>query len=410
MALELLAPVGGMEQLYAAVRFGANALYGGMERYGLRAYAGNFGPKALREAVSYAHANNVRFYTTMNILPTDEDMPGFLDAARDALDAGVDAAIVSDAGAALMLHEQLPDLALHISTQANVLNSRTAKHFYESMGARRIVLSRELTLEKIAAMRRSLPGELELEAFVHGAMCVAYSGRCLLSAALTGRSGNRGACAQPCRWQYHLMEEKRPGEYLPVCEDEHGAYLYSAYDLCMIAHLDELRDAGIGSLKIEGRMKTAYYVATVVSAYRRAVDLLEREGVEAYKAAVPVLTEELNKASHRQSNTGFYYGAPTPPAGAGGFCQSMEYVGEVIEGAQPGREALVRLKNRFYVGDRLEALTPSGPKAFAARSMRLAATGEEVETASVAGTLLYVATPVALEAGDLLRGPNRNHR
>ncbi len=206
------------------------------------------------------------------------------------------------------------------------------------------------------------------------------------------------------------MEEKRPGEYLPVCEDEHGAYLYSAYDLCMIAHLDELRDAGIGSLKIEGRMKTAYYVATVVSAYRRAVDLLEREGVEAYKAAVPVLTEELNKASHRQSNTGFYYGAPTPPAGAGGFCQSMEYVGEVIEGAQPGREALVRLKNRFYVGDRLEALTPSGPKAFAARSMRLAATGEEVETASVAGTLLYVATPVALEAGDLLRGPNRNHR
>lgn len=410
MALELLAPVGGMEQLYAAVRFGANAVYGGMERYGLRAYAGNFGPKALREAVSYAHANNVRFYTTMNILPTDEDMPGFLDAARDALDAGVDAAIVSDAGAALMLHEQLPDLALHISTQANVLNSRTAKHFYESMGARRIVLSRELTLEKIAAMRRSLPGELELEAFVHGAMCVAYSGRCLLSAALTGRSGNRGACAQPCRWQYHLMEEKRPGEYLPVCEDEHGAYLYSAYDLCMIAHLDELRDAGIGSLKIEGRMKTAYYVATVVSAYRRAVDLLEREGVEAYKAAVPVLTEELNKASHRQSNTGFYYGAPTPPAGAGGFCQSMEYVGDVIEGAQPGREALVRLKNRFYVGDRLEALTPSGPKAFAVRSMRLAATGEEVETASVAGALLYVATPVALEAGDLLRGPNRNHR
>lgn len=410
MALELLAPVGGMEQLYAAVRFGANAVYGGMERYGLRAYAGNFGPKALREGVSYAHAHNVRFYATMNILPTDEDMPGFLDAARDALDAGVDAAIVSDAGAALMLHERLPDLPLHISTQANVLNSRTAKHFYEAMGARRIVLSRELSLEKIAAMRRGLPGELELEAFVHGAMCVAYSGRCLLSAALTGRSGNRGACAQPCRWQYYLMEEKRPGEYLPVCEDEHGAYLYSAYDLCMIGHLDEMRDAGIGSLKIEGRMKTAYYVATVVSAYRRAVDLLEGEGAEAYKAAVPALTEELHKASHRQSNTGFYYGAPTPPAGAGGFCQSMEYVGDVIEGAQPGREALVRLKNRFYVGDGLEALTPSGPKAFAVRSMRLAATGEDVQTASVAGTLLYVATPVALEAGDLLRGPNRNHR
>ena len=410
MELELLAPVGGMEQLYAAVRFGANAVYGGMEHYGLRAYAGNFGSQALREAVSYAHAHNVRFYATMNILPTDEDLPGFLEAAREALDAGVDAAIVSDIGAALMLHERLPDLPLHISTQANVLNSRTAKHFYEAMGARRIVLSRELSLEKIAAMRRCLPEELELEAFVHGAMCVAYSGRCLLSAALTGRSGNRGACAQPCRWQYSLVEEKRPGEYLPVCEDEHGAYLYSAYDLCMIAHLDELRDAGICSLKIEGRMKTAYYVATVVSAYRRAVDLLEREGTAAYRAAIPELMEELNKASHRQSNTGFYYGAPTPPAGANGFCQSMEYVGDVAEGAQAGAEAVVRLKNRFYVGDTLEALTPAGPKAFVVRSMRLMETGEHVETASVAGTLLYMATPVALEAGDLLRGPNRNHR
>ena len=289
--MELLAPVGGMEQLRAAVRFGADAVYGGMKSYGLRAFAGNFDPTQLREAVRFAHANNVKFYVTMNILPTDADMQGFLAAAQDALDAGVDAAIVSDIGAALMLHEELPGLPIHISTQANVLNARTAEHFHRMMGAERIVLSRELSMADIAAMRQNLPEELEMEAFVHGAMCVAYSGRCLLSNALTGRSGNRGACAQPCRWQYHLVEEKRPGEYLPVCEDERGTYLYSAYDLCMLPHLHELQKAGVISLKIEGRMKTAYYVATVVSAYRRALDLLENKGEEAFLAAVPELME-----------------------------------------------------------------------------------------------------------------------
>lgn len=408
--MELLAPVGGMEQLRAAVRFGANAVYGGMKSYGLRAFAGNFDPDQLREAVQLAHASSVKFYVTMNILPTDADMDGFLAAARDALDAGVDAAIVSDVGAALMLHEQLPALPLHISTQANVLNFRTAAHFHQAMGAERIVLSRELSLSDIAEMRKRLPDDLELEAFVHGAMCVAYSGRCLLSNALTGRSGNRGACAQPCRWQYHLVEEKRPGEYLPVCEDERGAYLYSAYDLCMLPHLHELKQAGIVSLKIEGRMKTAYYVATVVSAYRRALDLLENEGEAAFLAAVPDLMQELQKASHRASNTGFYYGSPKPPAGAEGFSQSMEYVGDFMAPSQPGEEALVRLKNRFYVGDTLEALTPEGSLPFTVKSMRLFESGESVDTASVAGTLLYVPVPFRVDAGDLLRGPNRNHR
>lgn len=408
--MELLAPVGGMEQLRAAVRFGADAVYGGMKSYGLRAFAGNFNPEQLREAVRYAHDHNVKFYVTMNILPVDADMNGFLAAARDALEAGVDAAIVSDIGAALMLHQELPRLPLHISTQANVLNSRTAAHFHQAMGAERIVLSRELSMKDIAAMRKNLPDELELEAFVHGAMCVAYSGRCLLSSALTGRSGNRGACAQPCRWQYHLVEEKRPGEYLPVCEDERGTYLYSALDLCMLPHLHELRNAGVISLKIEGRMKTAYYVATVVSAYRRALDLLENEGEEAFLAAVPSLMEELQKASHRQSNTGFYYGAPEPPAGADGFSQTMEYVGDFIAPCEPGGEALVRLKNRFFVGDTLEALTPEGSQPFTVTAMKLEETGESVETASVAGTLIRVPVPFRVDDGDLLRGPNRNHR
>ena len=408
--MELLAPVGGMEQLRAAVRFGANAVYGGMKSYGLRAFAGNFDASQLRQAVRFAHARGVQFYVTMNILPVDADMDGFLNAARNALDAGVDAAIVSDVGAALMLHQELPALPLHISTQANVLNSRTAAHFHQAMGAQRIVLSRELCMADIAAMRRQLPQELELEAFVHGAMCVAYSGRCLLSSALTGRSGNRGACAQPCRWQYHLMEEKRPGEYLPVCEDDRGTYLYSALDLCMLPHLHQLRDAGVSSLKIEGRMKTAYYVATVVSAYRRALDILENEGDEAFLAAVPALMQELQKASHRQSNTGFYFGAPTPAAGAGGFSQTMEYVGDFIAPCEAGGEALIRLKNRFYVGDTLEALTPEGSRPFTVTSMKLEQTGESVQTASVAGTLIRVPVPMRVEEGDLLRGPNRNHQ
>ena len=408
--MELLAPVGGMEQMRAAVRFGADAVYGGMKSYGLRAFAGNFDPTQLREAVRFAHANNVKFYVTMNILPTDADMQGFLAAAQDALDAGVDAAIVSDIGAALMLHEELPGLPIHISTQANVLNARTAEHFHRMMGAERIVLSRELSMADIASMRQALPQELELEAFVHGAMCVAYSGRCLLSNALTGRSGNRGACAQPCRWQYHLVEEKRPGEYLPVCEDERGTYLYSAYDLCMLPHLHELQKAGVISLKIEGRMKTAYYVATVVSAYRRALDLLESKGEEAFLAAVPALMEELRKASHRASNTGFYYGAPEPAAGAEGFSQSMEYVGDFIAPQDENGEALIRLKNRFYVGDELEALTPAGSQRFTVEKMTLEATGEHVQTASVAGTLIRIPVPFPVDNGDLLRGPNRNHR
>ncbi|MDD3333946.1 MAG: U32 family peptidase [Eubacteriales bacterium] len=408
--MELLAPVGGMEQLKAALRFGADAVYGGMRRYGLRAFAGNFDLDELKVAADLAHRQGAKLYVTMNILPTDEDLPGFVEAAKDAAQAGADAAIVSDLGACLLLHERVPSLPIHVSTQANVLNSVTARHLHEAAGAERIVLSRELSLKDIAAMKKSLPPELELEAFVHGAMCVAYSGRCLLSAALTGRSGNRGACAQPCRWQYHLTEEKRPGEYLPVCEDDRGTYLYSAYDLCMLPYLPELKQAGIRSLKIEGRMKTAYYVASVVSVYRRALDLLELKGEAAYRQALPSLLEELQKVSHRASNTGFYFGAPSPAAGAVGFCQTMEYVGDVMEDAPEGTPALVKLKNRFFVGDPLEALTPKGSFPFTVTAMTLEETGEAVQTASVAGTLLRMPFPFPVSRGDLLRGPNRNHQ
>lgn len=408
--MELLAPVGGMEQLRAAIRFGADAVYGGMKRYGLRAFAGNFDTDELIEAVALAHEHQAKFYVTMNILAEDDQLAGMVEAAREALACGVDAAIVSDLGAAALLHQQVPALPIHVSTQANITNATTARIWQQVAGVERIVLSRELSMEQIAAMRSALPEELELEAFVHGAMCVAYSGRCLLSAALLGRSGNKGACAQPCRWQYHVVEEKRPGEYLPICEDEHGTYLFSSNDLCMLPYLPQLQQAGIASLKIEGRMKTAYYVATVVSAYRQALDVLEKQGEEAFQKELPRLMAELNKASHRPSNTGFYFGAPQPPAGAAGFSQSMEYVGDILTDTKPGETALVRLKNRFYVGDTLEALTPQGSLPLQVTSMILDATGEAVETASVAGTLLRMNFPFAVGAGDLLRGPNRNHQ
>lgn len=408
--MELLAPVGGMEQLKAAVRFGADAVYGGMKSYGLRAFAGNFDIEQLKEAVAYTHAHHAKFYVTMNILTEDDHLSGMVEAAKQALACGVDAAIVSDLGAAVLLHQQVPEFPIHVSTQANITNAATARVWQQTAGVERIVLSRELSMEQIAAMRDHLPEELELEAFVHGAMCVAYSGRCLLSAALLGRSGNKGACAQPCRWQYHVVEEKRPGEYLPICEDEHGTYLFSSNDLCMLPYLPQLQQAGIASLKIEGRMKTAYYVATVVSAYRQALDVLENQGTEAFQNELPRLMDELGKASHRSSNTGFYFGAPTPPAGAAGFTQSMEYVGDILSDAKPGETALVRLKNRFYVGDTLEALTPAGSQPFPVTSMVLDATGESVETASVAGTILRMTFPFTVGTGDLLRGPNRNHQ
>lgn len=408
--MELLAPAGGMEQLKAALRFGADAVYGGLSRHSLRAFAGNFDAAALREAVRLCHAQGARFYAAINALATDGELSDFVDTAREALEAGVDAAIVADVGVAAELRRQVPGLALHLSTQLSVCNASAAEALGAVTGAARVVLAREMRLEDVAALRRALSPDMALEAFVHGAMCVAYSGRCLLSAALTGRSANRGACAQPCRWRCHLTEEKRPGEFLPVYEDERGTYLYSAGDLCMIGHLDRLRDAGVSSLKIEGRMKTAYYVATVVSAYRRALDLLELEGAEAYRRAVPELLSEVRKASHRTLTTGFYFGPPEPPGGAEGFTQSMEYVGDVIAGAPDGGECLVRLKNRFYVGDALEVLTPEGPRAFTVSRMTLAETGEPVQTASVAGTLLHMPIPGGAGAGDLLRGPCRNHR
>ena len=403
---ELLAPAGGMPQLKAALRFGADAVYGALQQYGLRASAGNFTWDEMQTALALCHGAGKKFYLTLNILPYDEEMQGLCETARTAWQMGVDAAIVSDIGAFLALRREVPGLEIHISTQANTLNSETAL-FFSRMGARRIVLARELSLQQIAAIRQQLPAQTQVETFVHGAMCMSYSGRCMLSDHLTGRGGNRGACAQPCRWEYALVEKKRPGEYIPVEEDARGTYLLSAYDLCMLHHLPEMMAAGVESLKIEGRMKTEYYVANTVMVYRKALDLLA-ESEEAYRAALPALEKELLKASHRKMNTGFFFGAPKPAAGADGFSQSMEYVGRV-EHFENGLAA-VHLKNRFYVNDTLELLCPEGSKPFTVESIMLPETGERVDTVSVAGQKILLPLPFAAAEGDFLRGPNRNHR
>ena len=273
---ELLAPAGNMDALRAALHFGADAVYGGMKHFGLRAFAGNFGPDELREAVRETHAAGRKFYVTMNIYPFDDELEAFGEAAKEAADCGVDAAIVADPGAIRFLRAKVPGLPIHVSTQANTLNAPAAE-LYRELGCERVILAREMSLERIRALKQKVGDGIQLETFVHGASCMAYSGRCMLSAYLTGRSGNRGECAQPCRWQYAVMEEKRPGEYLPVAEDERGTYLFSARDLCLMPLLPELCDAGVASLKIEGRMKTEYYVAVVTGAYRRALDLLGKD-------------------------------------------------------------------------------------------------------------------------------------
>ena len=404
---ELLAPAGGMSQLKTAIRFGADAVYGGLPRFGLRASADLFTMDTLSEALTLVHNAGKKFYLTLNILPYDDELDELANTAYDAWKLGIDAALVSDPGAFLVIRKRVPDLPLHVSTQANVMNAESALLFHQ-LGAERIVLSRELSLVRIAALKSKLPSTMEIETFVHGAMCMAYSGRCMLSDHLAGRGGNRGECAQPCRWQYHLVEEKRPGEIISVEEDGRATSIFSAYDLCMIEHLPEMIQAGITSLKIEGRMKTAFYVAHVVTAYRQALDILLNDGEDAYRKALPQLISELEKASHRLWNTGFYFGAPQPSGGATGVTQTMEYTADVLHWGNGS--LLLRVKNRFYVGDTLEIIQPRGYRSLKVEKITDYVTGEDLETVSIAGQLVRVPCPFSTEEGDYVRGPNRNHR
>lgn len=405
---ELLCPAGSVASLRAALHFGADAVYGGMKQFGLRAFAGNFDKEELSRAVALTHAAGAKFYLTLNIFPFDDQMDGLVEAARYARSVGVDAAIVSDLGAIVTLREQVPELPLHVSTQASTVNATAVRH-YQALGCSRVILAREMSLDRIQALHDRLDSGIELETFVHGAACMAYSGRCLLSAALTGRSGNQGECAQPCRWQYAVMEQKRPGEYLPVCEDAHGTYLFSAKDLNLMPLLPRLCRAGVSSLKIEGRMKTEYYVAVVTGAYRRALDLLA-QGEEAFQAALPGLLDELRCASHRDSDTGFALGSPERPGGAEGFHQEREYIARVTEDAPAGTGAHLELKNRFFAGDMLEVMTPHGVLTAEAQPFLREKTGETLTTLGVAGEFIRMTLPFAVQEGDLVRGRVRNHR
>ena len=352
---EVLSPAGDLERLEAAVRYGADAVYLGGTEFGMRASPRNFSPEELAHAVALAHDNGVRVYLTCNTVPTNAEMDCLPEHLKAAAACGVDALIIADVGVLMTAKRLVPELEVHISTQAGIVNYATATEFYH-MGAKRAVLARELSLDAIREIRERTPPELELECFVHGAVCMSFSGRCLISHYMVGRDANRGECSQPCRWGYHLMEEKRPGEYYPIFEDERGSYILNAKDLCMIEHIDKLAQTGVGSFKIEGRAKSAYYVAVVTNAYRCAVDQYLKAPREFYLE--PWILEETRKVSHREYSTGFYFGRPE-----NGQCyQDGGYVREydvcaVVEGWQDGL-LMVTQRNRFFPGDELEALIP----------------------------------------------------
>ncbi len=361
---ELLSPAGDMERLKMAVHYGADAVYLAGTSFGMRSFAGNFTAEELPQAVQFAHENGVRVHVTVNTMPRNDELAS-LPAHLERLDAcGVDALIVADLGVLRAAQRHAPHCQYHISTQVSIANYACANAWHE-LGAQRVVLARELSLDEIAAIRANTPASLELETFAHGAMCVSYSGRCLLSNYMTGRDSNRGACAQPCRYQYALMEEKRPGEYFPVFEDEKGTYILNSRDMCMIDHIRELSEAGVSCLKIEGRAKSAYYAAIITGAYRHVID-----DVAAGRPVDPVWHDEVEHVSHRRYSTGFYFGQP------GQYTESARYLRDwqicaVVTKCDKSGLATFSLRNKFAEGDELELVGPNlRPFALTAQGMR----------------------------------------
>lgn len=359
--LELLAPAGDMEKLKAAVRFGADAVYFGGEMFSLRAGAGNFSIEEIAEAMDWLHENGAKGYMTVNIYPHNGDIQPMRDYLMKIRDIPIDAFLVSDPGVMTLMKECIPGAEIHLSTQANTTNYLTAK-FWASQGCKRIVCAREVSLEELRIMRRELPEDIEIEAFVHGAMCISYSGRCLLSNFMAGRDANKGACTHPCRWKYALVEEQRPGEYYPIEEDSRGSYILNSRDLCMIDKIPDLADAGVYSLKIEGRMKSMYYVATVVSAYRAAIDAYLADP-ESYVFDEKWF-DELCKASHREFTHGFYYNKPTDKDQnylTSEYIRDYSFVGLVRETDAASGLTTVEQRNKFGIGDTVEIFGPRTP-------------------------------------------------
>ena len=348
---ELLAPAGDMERLKMAVLYGADAVYLAGTSFGMRAFAGNFSDEALPQAVAFAHSHGVRVHCTINTMPRNDEAARLPEHLERLADAGVDALIVADLGAFTMAGKYAPRCERHISTQASICNYETARAWHD-LGASRVILARELSLEEIRTIRDKTPADLEIEAFVHGAMCVSYSGRCLLSNYMTGRDSNRGACAQPCRYQYALMEEKRPGEYFPVYEENGETYILNSRDMCMIDHVGELMEAGLDSIKLEGRAKSAYYAAIVTGAYRHAID-----AAAAGLPLDPVWRDEVEHISHRHYSTGFYYGQPGQFTQDARYIRDWQIVAKVLSCDSEGN-ALLTLNNKFARGDLLELVGP----------------------------------------------------
>ncbi len=361
--IELLAPAGDLEKLKIAVLYGADAVYLGGTSFGLRAKAKNFGYEEMKAGVEYAHKHNVKVYVTCNIFAHNDDFEKMADYFRELQELNVDAILVADPGVFALARETVPDMDIHISTQANNTNYHTAL-FWEKLGAKRIVMARELSLKEIKGISDNIPEELEIEAFVHGAMCISYSGRCLLSNYLSGRDANKGACSHPCRWQYYVTEKTRPNEYMPVVEDDRGTYIFNSKDLCMINHIPELVEAGVMSLKIEGRIKTSFYVGTVIRAYREAIDdYLKDPELYDKKRSEDYYIKEVSKASYRGFTTGFYYGKPGTTEQiytTSSYIRTYDFIGMVQSYDKESGFAVIEQRNKFVVGDKVEFLRYNG--------------------------------------------------
>ena len=349
--IELLSPAGDMERLRMALAYGADAVYLAGDTFGMRAFAGNFGPEELKTAVDLCHAQGVRVHVTCNTMPRNEEVAKLPQWLEYLDETGVDAVILADVGVLSLAIRHAPHVQRHISTQASIVNYQSARAWHE-LGAHRVILARELSLEEIREIRQKAPKELEIEAFAHGAMCVSYSGRCLLSNYMTGRDSNRGECAQPCRYRYALMEEKRPGEYFPIYEDNQGTYIMNSRDMCMIDHVPQLMEAGLDSLKLEGRAKSAYYAAIVTGAYRHAID-----AAMAGEPLDPVWRDEVEHISHRHYSTGFYFGQPGQFTQDSRYVRDWQIVAKVLSCDSEGNATLT-LNNKFSVGDTLELVGP----------------------------------------------------
>ena len=401
---ELLAPAGDLEKLKIAVLYGADAVYIGGEAYGLRAKAKNFDIDTMKEGIDFAHSHGVKVYVTANIYAHNADFEGMADYFKEVERIGADALIISDPGVFSLAREVVPEMEIHISTQANNTNYRSANFWY-NLGAKRVVIARELSLGEINTMRKNIPDDMDIEAFIHGAMCISYSGRCLLSNYLSGRDANKGACAHPCRWKYHLVEETRPGEYMPVVENERGTYIYNSKDLCMIDHIPELIEAGIYSFKIEGRMKTPFYVGTVVKAYRQAIDDYMADPA-LYESKKAYYIEEVSKASHRDYTTAFYFGKPDGNQQVytnNSYIRDYDFIGMVMDDSNENGFAVVMQRNKFEKGETIEIMPQKGDSCKMTVELMFNEEGEEVLSAPHPQQILKVKFPVPVKKFDMLR-------